>query len=299
MSLRQPGSVAAGIPMHLVAGLALIAVWWPIAWLQLRPISDYYFFPLWLGYVLAVDGLIVRRTGSSPLRRDRRLFIGMFILSAPFWWLFEGLNVFLGNWNYILAPGTGTVEYIVLSTLAFSVVIPAVVCTTELVASFRIGERLPGLGRWQFGERGLRAFQVTGAAMLVLIALTSRYTFPLVWLALFFLIEPINYRRGQNSLSNHTHHGRWGPVWNVMIGTTITGFFWEMWNVAALPKWEYNVPFVDFWRVFEMPILGYFGYMPFGLEVIAFTALALWVLGHRPQRYIRTTLDSPAEGDTY
>jgi hypothetical protein len=287
------------ISPRLLIGIALIAIWWPIAWLQLRPISDYYFFPLWLGYILTVDGLVGLRTGTSPWLRSRRLFLGMFVLSTPFWWLFEGLNVFLENWTYILAPGTGTIEYILLSTLSFSVVIPAVFCTVELIASFRVGERLPGLGQWQFSERGLRLFQVTGVIMLILIALTPRYTFPLVWLALFFIIEPINYRLGQNSLSNYTHHGNWAPVWNVWIGTTLTGFFWEMWNVQALPKWEYNVPFVDVWRVFEMPILGYFGYMPFGLEVIAFTALTLWLVGERPQRYLRLSRNQEGQIDRH
>lgn len=35
-------------------------------------------------------------------------------------------------------------------------------------------------------------------------------------------------------------------------------------------KWKYNVPYVGFLKIFEMPILGYFGYLPFALEIYAF-----------------------------
>jgi hypothetical protein len=36
------------------------------------------------------------------------------------------------------------------------------------------------------------------------------------------------------------------------------------------------VPFVQRWPVFEMPLLGYTGYLPFGLEC---GLVAVWVLG--------------------
>ncbi len=45
------------------------------------------------------------------------------------------------------------------------------------------------------------------------------------------------------------------------------GIFWEFWNYWAIPKWIYNVPFVGFFKIFEMPILGYFGYFPFAFEL--------------------------------
>jgi hypothetical protein len=38
-----------------------------------------------------------------------------------------------------------------------------------------------------------------------------------------------------------------------------------MWNAYSLAKWEYNIPFVHGFEVFEMPVLGYAGYLPFGL----------------------------------
>jgi hypothetical protein len=282
------GSVARRrIPYRLIVGLTLIAIWWPIAWLQWRPLSDYYFFPLWLGYVLTVDGLVEWRTGTSAWVRSHTTFILLFPMSAAFWWIFEGLNEFLGNWHYIHPDGTGRVYYFVTSTLSFATLIPAVIGTIELLSSFRVGERIPGLGHWRFGSSGLLRFQIAGLVILVLITVWPQFFFALVWLSLFFIIEPLNQRIDQTSLWQYARNNTWGPIYNVMLGTTLTGFFWEMWNVYSNPKWFYDVPFVHFLEIFEMPILGYFGYMPFGLEVISFTAFVLWVFGHRPQRYLR------------
>ena len=48
-----------------------------------------------------------------------------------------------------------------------------------------------------------------------------------------------------------------------------------MWNFYSLPKWTYTIPYVGFWHVFEMPLLGYLGYLPFGIVVFAYAGLAL------------------------
>jgi len=46
-----------------------------------------------------------------------------------------------------------------------------------------------------------------------------------------------------------------------------------MWNWKSLAHWEYSVPFVYRFPIFEMPILGYAGYLPFGLVCVAAAAL--------------------------
>ncbi len=46
-----------------------------------------------------------------------------------------------------------------------------------------------------------------------------------------------------------------------------------MWNYNSLAHWEYSVPFVQRFHVFEMPVLGFAGYLPFGLECAAVAGL--------------------------
>jgi hypothetical protein len=49
-----------------------------------------------------------------------------------------------------------------------------------------------------------------------------------------------------------------------------------MWNYYSLAKWIYTVPFVGRFFIFEMPILGFAGYLPFGLECLAIGSLLGW-----------------------
>jgi len=53
------------------------------------------------------------------------------------------------------------------------------------------------------------------------------------------------------------------------LAALLCGLFWEMWNFFSLARWEYSVPLVQRFHIFEMPILGYDGYLPFGLECLA------------------------------
>ncbi len=78
-----------------------------------------------------------------------------------------------------------------------------------------------------------------------------------------------------NSTTPSLSEGDWRPVISLFIGALICGFFWEMWNYFSYPKWVYHVPFVDFARIFEMPLLGYGGYLPFSLELFALYNLTI------------------------
>jgi hypothetical protein len=66
----------------------------------------------------------------------------------------------------------------------------------------------------------------------------------------------------------------------------ICGFFWELWNWGSLPKWLYDVPFANRPTLFEMPLLGYGGYLPFALEVYAAYHLLHWLIFRRRDTYL-------------
>ena len=55
-----------------------------------------------------------------------------------------------------------------------------------------------------------------------------------------------------------------------------------MWNYLALPRWYYTVPFVGALpHLFEMPLPGFVGYLPFALELYAMYHVVLLALGRR------------------
>ncbi|MCX5879514.1 MAG: hypothetical protein NTY44_10440 [Deltaproteobacteria bacterium] len=59
------------------------------------------------------------------------------------------------------------------------------------------------------------------------------------------------------------------------LAALLCGLFWEMWNFYSLAKWVYHVPFVQRFHLFEMPLLGYAGYLPFGMECLVVAEMVL------------------------
>lgn len=252
-------------------GPALVALFWPLNWLlpeSARP-AAYLFFPLWLGYVLTVDFLVYSRTGTSLLERSRGEFVLLFLASAPAWWLFEMINRRTQNWEYLGTKMFTGAEYLLLSTLSFSTVMPAVFETAEWVRSFRWTDRFAH-GPAVRATTGMAAGMLSaGLAMLALTLIWPRYCYPLVWGAVFLILEPINISLGRRTFFEWLSVGDWRPVVSLSAGALVCGFFWEMWNYFSYPKWIYHTPGAQFWHLFEMPLLGYLGYLPFAWELYA------------------------------
>jgi hypothetical protein len=266
-----PGSFA----RHGWAGLALISIFWPLNWFLPGLRTAYLFFPLWLGYILAVDALVLKRTGTSLYTRSGRAFVFFFAASAPGWWLFELINARTRNWEYQGAEAFSQLEYFLLATLAFSTVMPAVFVSAELVRSFGWVERL-GRGRpLRVTARGEAGLFLVGAAMLTLTLLWPRYCYPFVWTSIALMLEPINRRLGRRHLLLFLQEGNWRPLLCLALGSLLCGFFWEMWNYYSYPRWVYHTPGVEFLHVFEMPLLGFGGYIPFAFELYGLKQL-LW-----------------------
>ena len=284
------GRVQAGarrVPGWLWLGVGMIAVAWPVAWFGERPFSDYTFFPLWLGYILTVDGLTRWRSGDSPLTRDGRMFGVLFLFSLPLWWLFEFANGYLGNWRYVTPREYGPVAYAALASLAFSTVMPAMFVTAAFWRTVPLFSRARHWRRLAPSRGELVAVAVLGLAMFVASLVVPDYAFPLVWIGVFLFLDPLNALAGGKSLVAEIAVGRWDTVLTLFAAGLTCGFFWEMWNWQSMPKWVYDVPHVGVFKVFEMPILGYGGYFPFALEVYAVYHTLHGVLFRRRDRYVR------------
>lgn len=256
-------------PTHGWVGLLLIALAWPLNWLLDGPRTHLLFFPLWFGYILTVDALVFRRRGSSILTRSRLQFASLFLLSVPVWWLFELFNRRTLNWHYLGVEHFSDAVYAILASIAFSTVIPAVFETAELVRSFRWVERMDPGPRVRARSSVTGSFFSAGSLLIALLVIWPAAFYPFLWAALFFVTAPLNVWLGRPSLFDHLERRDWRPVVSLALGALVCGFFWELWNVFAYPKWIYDTPGVNFWHIFEMPALGYLGYLPFGLELYA------------------------------
>ena len=251
------------------AGLVLLAICWPLNWTLPGDRTAYLFFPLWLGYILVMDGLVCSRNGSSLWTRSPKGFVQLFILSVPAWWLFEGINDRTGNWEYLGAGSFTPLEYYALCTLSFSTVMPAVFETAEFVRTFGWVKSLPPRGRIPDTRRTNAGMLLVGLTMLALTLLWPEFFYPFVWISLVLIFEPINRRLGRRHFLEWLKDGDWRPLISLSLGALICGFFWEMWNYWSWPQWIYHTPGANFLHVFEMPLPGYGGYIPFALELFA------------------------------
>jgi hypothetical protein len=272
-------------------GAGLIA--WILAWTRFPWFSRFQphtFTPLWLSFIVVINALTYRRKGKCMMLNQPGLFLLLFPVSALFWWFFEYLNRFVQNWYYVgvrFSPW----EYFWYATLSFSTVLPAVLGTREwiLTSSCIKGKferflpiRLFGSGRflgWVF-----LLLSVSGLAG---IGIWPNYLFPLLWLSPLIIIVCLQSVMGEHHVLADIAQGNWGMLVASALAATFCGFFWEMWNYYSLAKWQYSVPFVNRFHVFEMPILGYAGYLPFGLECAVIGGMIENVLRGRSQKPLR------------
>lgn len=187
----------------------------------------------------------------------------------------------MANWYYVGIGSLDPLEYFLLATPPFATVLPAVLSTAEWLASYpfwgsrRVGFRALRLKRPRLAAGLLLLFAAAGLAG---IGAWPQYLFPLLWLGPLAVLVSLQTLLGEETVFAPLKEGDWRPVLVPAAAGLICGFFWEMWNYYSLARWEYAVPYVHRFQIFAMPLLGYAGYLPFGLEcVLAADQLArLW-----------------------
>lgn len=259
-------------PLWGWAALAWIAFWWWLAWTR-QPWFQwgqrYTFTPLWLGLIVVANALTWRRIGTCLLRRAPRQLAALFAASAAFWWLFEWFNRFVRNWHYLGVVDVGAVEYALHTSVCFSTVLPAVASVREWLGTCEPLQVLltygpawralnrPGVGWW---------LMAAGATGLLLTGVWPEYFYGALWSAPLLLAVGFALLRRRAGWWAQIAAGDWRDAGSWALAALGCGFFWELWNYHSLAKWVYTVPYVERWLVFEMPLLGYAGYLPFGLE---------------------------------
>jgi len=226
---------------------------------------------------VTVNALCVRVSGRCPLQERHGRFLLLFPASAVFWWFFEYLNRFVQNWHYTGVEDFSRLEYACFASLSFSTVLPAVWSTYVLLREAGAGRALAdGIPIRVARPRSAAAAALAASgAGLFLMSVWPDVLFPLVWVAPLLVLTSLQTLAGRKTVFSDIREGDWRRVCLLAAAALICGFFWEMWNVWSVPKWRYAVPFVNRFRIFEMPVLGYAGYLPFGLQCGAAAVLVL------------------------
>jgi len=251
-------------------GAGLIAVSWVFAWLRFPWfdfLQNHTFTPLWIGLILVINALCYARTGFCLMLARPRLFLLLFPVSALFWWFFEYLNRFAQNWYYV-GGNYGPIEYFFYATLPFSTVLPAVLSLREWMLRSSKLDCFSSFVSFRPGFPRLTAMCVLAFAGLGLtgIGVWTNFTFSLLWISPVLIIISLETLMGERHVLSDIIEGNWKTVVASALAALVCGFFWEMWNVYSQARWIYSIPYVHVFKIFEMPLLGWAGYLPFGLE---------------------------------
>jgi len=277
---RTARTILLGALFSLVTSSVLLA--WGVPFMK----TWYYSFAWWSS-ILALDGLNFRRAGRSPLFDSTPGFFLAAFLSIPIWLVFELFNLRLDNWSYHGLPRSLAVRWPGYA-LAFATVVPALIELEAFVRGF-FAKREGIMRPRHLTAAFLNLSSAAGIFCLILPLLFPRLFFPLVWLGFFFLLEPVNCRAGRPSLFRELEAGRATRTLSWMAAGLAAGILWEIFNFWAGSHWEYAIPHLGFGRVFQMPILGYGGFIPFALEIEAMlAALAGVSAAAMPSRALRT-----------
>ena len=268
-------------PLFGWVGLALCALTWIVAWNRFpwfAPFQKHTFLPFWLSYILVINALSFKRTGRSLMTSYPRVYAMLFPVSSLFWWFFEYLNRYVWNWYYVGISDMGALEYTFFASCSFATVLPAVTSTAEWLGTFRSfsDKRLCGFRRINLRHPVFASFlALTAATGLMGIVFRPDLSYPLLWISPLTAFLAVQLFAGEKTILDKLSAGDWRLPVRFALASLICGWFWEMWNWQSAAKWIYAVPYVHRYQIFEMPLLGFAGYIPFGLEC---AVVAAWVL---------------------
>jgi hypothetical protein len=242
----------------------------------------------WAGYLLALDGAMAlwarRRCDSQlcPIRTRPNRFVAACLISVLSWCYFDWINfAFMDAWRYQGLPPNPVQRYVGYF-VAFAAITPGMLLAAHVYQHW-------GLRSVRSGP--LRLPLAAQIAMVLLGASFAIYPFfardPIanltLWLGMLLLLDPVNHWLGGPSVIGDWQAGRWGRTLALMAGGATSGLLWEFWNYWAVAKWTYRLPFLggfENYRYFEMPWLGFLGFLPFAIESWAMFNTAL-ILMHR------------------
>jgi len=267
-------------------GLALLVISWVVAWNRfeclkagnLQVLLSY--FPIWIGYIVTMNAVVKKRSGHCPLTDHPWLYLSTFPASALFWWFFEYLNRFVWNWYYLGVGGLSAFEYAVYATLCFTSVLPGVYVTAEFLGTYRFFDDRNYDGMFRIDIRSslsrgvLSALSAVGLCGIVFF---PEYTFPFLWISPLMVFVLVQVALREPCLLDRLGRGAWGMVFRYEVAALCCGICWETWNYHALAKWVYALPWVHAFQVWEMPLIGFAGYLPFGVEC---AAIIYWIYGN-------------------
>jgi hypothetical protein len=293
MAARRKGR--AGLPPWFYFGLVASAGTLVFTGLHVSHplwLNDWSLLPLWWGFILVMDGLVYHRNeGRSLFATATTELIAMGVLSISGWLIFEYFNFFIRlNWYYPLAGLISHDKFLIYAVLGSSAFIPMAFEWYQFLCTF------PGLAvKYKFGPKvqwsaNLRiGIMIVAFAGLVASAFFPDQLFFVVWLSpMIIMTIGLGLLGIWTPFTSIKKNGDWSFLLVFAPTFLFQGFFVEGANWLSVPHdssglihgynpgyWTYVIPYVNQLHIFEMPLLGYLGYLPFSVYCwIWFIAMA-------------------------
>ena len=261
-------------------GSAIILLWgkfkepeWFLHW------SD---FPLFWGFTLVLDGLVYKRTGDrSIISHYPREIIGIGTISMTGWMMFEFLNFFVeDDWYYPKGDIISEEQFLLYAIIISSGLMPLAFEWFSLFNTFpKLRLRFSNGLRVVLPEWIKTALLILALISMIGAGLFPNYLFFSLWISPLIILSVTLDKIGVWTPFVPIGKGDWSPVLVFALTYLAAGLLLECQNyfsaihgpgkevifTMAPAYWVYSLPYVDSPHLFEMPILGYLGYMPFSL----------------------------------
>ncbi len=250
--------------MRLALPATIVLAAWILLYFQVDPIPTWFYVLAWYPTLILLDAT-ASHLDRGPSLLWRRPMVFALAWSPIVWLAFEAANFRLHNWYYVFLPHAMWQRWTGI-ILSFATVVPLVLLAERALRAagvFSSGRGpvitvRPSDTWWAVG---------LGVGMAVLALGSPRSFFPLIWGAVFLIIDPILFHRSPAlSLIADLARGQWGRIGRLMLGGLGIGLLWECYNFWARGKWIYTVPWLEHIKLFEMPPLGFLGFPFFALE---------------------------------
>ncbi len=279
-----PPGERAKFPIWFWAGLVLWGV--PIILLFTKSPEPWWLLyysdlPLFWGFTLLLDGIVYKRTGGKSIIGEHPIeMIGIGSASVSGWMIFEFLNFYVDtNWYYRFGDLIPRSYFLLYALVGSSGLLPMAFEWYDLLLTFK-GFRSRFSKGWRLTFPGwlkMLLIAVSFAGMFC-IGLFPQYLYSTLWLWPVIIFSVLLSFMKIWTPFTPVKDGNWNPLLIFALAYLCQGIVMEGWNyfsgihedgevvlTYSPAYWSYNIPYVDRYCIFEMPLLGYLGYLPFSV----------------------------------
>lgn len=282
---QKPPLIKTHLPKWFWIGLIMFLIPFVLFTMQAsepRGLINWGLLPLFWGFTLVLDGIVFYiNDGKSLISKSPTELIAMGVASISGWLIFEYLNFFIGNnWYYPKADLVGHTEFLLYAVLGSSGFIPMafewyyLLRTSNLLNNkYRNGIKIRSR-KWV-----LYLLIIISLILMAIAPKDPNDLFYIIWVAPLVIIACALTLLDIWTPFTPIRNGNWTALLTFSLTFLAQGILLECWNYLSgahengemvltynCAYWQYCIPYLDKWKIFEMPFFGYFGYLFFSVH---------------------------------